>query len=337
MDFESGVRRRQTPAFYRMMAAAYLQAVVDIEQGLDHETFVSHHGDKYLLPNLRTYVWHDNCKEHEWAHDGTNYRCILCSRERSLEPIHVELPAEILYQILSLAGEASSFCTRDLHTKYIYENYWQLMMKLPAKLENQYVLVQGTKISATLVFKGEKSKALSDVTIDYALSDKPGLVTATLRAVTLSYNPAGEKTPSLPAFIVSVYARLNKIARKLHLDKYKVTLLCREKIRKEFRRIINTDNRIFRAAYQDCSLLSFGVPRAVGSLMKASNVIAVFERAFAFDRVNVADAVAVILNAFDAKDRAEACYGFILLWFSEKYYDKIACCLREQAKLIQWK
>lgn len=341
MDFEREVRRRQTPDFYRKMAEAYLQSAVDIEQELDQETFVSYNHDKYLLPRLSTYVWQENCEQHEWSHDGTNYRCVLCAHERSLEPIHLELPQEILTQILSLTGKASSFCTRDLHTKYIYENCLRIIAQMPVTMERQYCEVRPKLVTSTIFFDGEKQKAFKNIAVSYRSSGLTSTgslsVTSCVKTITKKYTYSRTGIYSLPAFIVSIYARLNKFARNMRINKYKVTLLCREQIRKEFRQQLSTEDPLFTLAYRECSLLSFGVPLSITELMTNKDTITVFEKAFAFDRVKVGDAVAVILNAIDAKDRVEVCYGFILLWFSKKYYDDIACCLREKAELVLWK
>lgn len=55
------------------------------------------------LKHRYTFPTKDRCQKCEYAYDISNYRCVNCHNYRELEPLKIELPIELLLQILRFA------------------------------------------------------------------------------------------------------------------------------------------------------------------------------------------------------------------------------------------
>lgn len=93
--------------FYRRLAQKCLDAVHGIENGTYYEQEFTFLGNKYTLPSPISSFNH-LCKDHIWSYDTDNYRCIICGSWKTLEPITVELPQEILIKILLMAKQSKN-------------------------------------------------------------------------------------------------------------------------------------------------------------------------------------------------------------------------------------
>lgn len=81
--------------FYTRLAEKCLAAAEAIQSKTDYEEVFTFWGNKYSLPRpLQSFTFCRN--DHVWSYDVDNYRCIVCGHYKTLEPISVELPEEIL-------------------------------------------------------------------------------------------------------------------------------------------------------------------------------------------------------------------------------------------------
>lgn len=213
MDFQRELYKRQTLNFYRQMAAAYLLAAEQIEKGEAHSLSLEYAHQFYALDTLKEFSFQSLCQEHVWSCDESNYRCLNCKEWRSLEPIKVELPEELLLIILSFLGRNTllKVCSKiRMHT--IYQNCYQIVQRFNPRLQlkNQFCCDDDPAFVIAYV----ECEEVGDHLLTYSYADEKSLtINRNTTVGMVKKQVCANRIYSITAFMIATWNRCNQFFR----------------------------------------------------------------------------------------------------------------------------